>query len=78
MIAHHGFLNNKIHVQIEGDHDGRDLKMGLQTVNTINPNSQFNTITFSTFEAKDYRINILVGLQRFIKQVKDLQEISWK
>ena len=78
MIVHHEFLNNKTHVKIGGDHGGRSLKMSLQIVNTINPNSQDNTITFSIFEEKDYRINSLVGLQGFTKQVKDLQEMSWE
>ena len=52
--------------------------MGLQIVNTDNPNSKDNTIIFSIFEAKDYRINNLVRLQRFTKQVNNLQEMSWR
>ena len=78
MIVHHEFLNNEIHVKIGVDHGGGSLKMSLQIVNTANPNSKDNTIIFSIFEAKDYRINILVGLQRFTKQVNDLQEMSWR
>ena len=64
--------------KIGGDHGSGSFKMGLQIVNTDNPNSKDNTIIFSIFEAKDYRINILVGLQRFTKQVNDLQEMSWR
>ena len=78
MIVHHEFLNNEIHVEIEGDHGGGSFKMSLQIVNTANPNSKDNAIIFSIFEGKDYRINILEGLQRFRKQVKDLQEMSWR
>ena len=77
MIVHHEFLNNEIHVKIGRDHGGRSFKMSLQIVNTANPDSKKNTITFSIFDAKDYRINILVGLQKFTKQVKYLQEMSW-
>ena len=62
MIVHHEFLNNKIHVKIGGDHGSRSLKMSLQIVNTINPKSQDNTITFTIFEEKDYRINNLLEL----------------
>ena len=61
MIVHYEFLNNEIHVKISGDHRGGSFKMSLQIVNNANPNSKDNTITFSIFEAKDYRIIILVG-----------------
>ena len=78
MIVHHEFLNNEIHVKIGGDHGGGSLKFSLQIVNTVNPNSKDNAIIFSIFEAKDYTINILAGMQRLTKQVEDLQEISWR
>ena len=65
-------------MKIGGDHGGGSFKMSLQIVNTANPNSKDNAIFFSIFEGKDYRINILEGLQRFRKQVKDLQEMSWR
>ena len=65
-------------MKIGGDHGGGSFKMSLQIVNTANPNSKDNAIIFSIFEGKDYRINILEGLQRFRKQVKDLQEMSWR
>ena len=65
-------------MKIGGDHGGGSFKTSLQIVNTANPNSKDNAIIFSIFEEKDYRINILEGLQRFRKQVKDLQEMSWR
>ena len=65
-------------MKIGGDHGGGSFKMSLQIVNTANPNSKDNAIIFSIFEGKDYRINILEGLQRFRKQLKDLQEMSWR
>ena len=65
-------------MKIGGDHGGGSFKMSLQIVNTANPNSKDNAIIFSIFEEKDYRINILEGLQRFRKQLKDLQEMSWR
>ena len=77
MIVNHEFLNNKIHVKIGADHGGWNFKMSLQIVNTANPNSKDNTIISSILEAKDYGINIVVGLQRFTKQVKDLQ-MPWR
>ena len=40
--------------KIGEDHGGRSLKESIQIVNTINPNSQGNTITFSIFKEKDY------------------------
>ena len=76
MIVHHEFLNNEIYVKNQGDHDGESFKMSLQIVNTANPKSKDNTITFSIFEAKDYRINTLAEFQKFTKQVKDLKEMS--
>ena len=78
MIVHHEFLNNEIHVKIGVDHGGGSLKMSLQIVNTANPYSKDNTIIFSIFETKDYRINISVGLQRFTKQFNNLQELYWR
>ena len=55
--------DNEIHVKIGGDHGGGSFKMSYQVANTNNPNSKENTIIFSTFEAKDYRVNLKVGLK---------------
>ena len=78
MIVHHPFLNDEVHLKIGGDHGGGSFKMSLQVVNTNNPNSKANTMVFSIFEAKDYRINIGIGLKRFHPDIKMLQQMSWR
>ena len=70
MIVHHPFLNDEVHLKIGGDHGGGSFKMSLQVVNINNPNSKANTMVFRIFEAKDYHINIGIGLKRFHPSIK--------
>ena len=74
MIVHHEFLNNEIHVRIAGDQGGRVLKWVFKLWTLLTQKAR----TISPFSAPHYRISILVGLQRFTKQVKDRQEMSWR
>ena len=67
LIDHQFIKDNEIHVKIGGDHGGGSFKMSYQVANTLavyNPNSKENTIIFSTFEAKDYRVNLKVGRKK--------------
>ena len=65
-------------IQIKiGDYGGGSFKMTYQVANTLNPNSK-DTIVFSIFEAKNYRINIKVAMSRFEKQLEDLQNMKYK
>ena len=70
--------NNKVHVKIGGDHGGGSFKMGYQIAIVENPNSKDNTLVFSLFEAKDYRINKKTGLSRFSQQIDELQSMMWR
>ena len=79
LLINHNFIkNNEIHIKIGGDHGGGSFKMCYQIANTNNPNSKENTIIFSTFEAKDYRANLKVGLNRFREQINSLQSMQWQ
>ena len=74
MIINYPFFKNKIHVEIGGDHGGGSFKMSLQVANVENPNRKDNTVVFSIFEAKDYRVNIKLLLEQSKTQIKELQE----
>ena len=51
--------------------------MSFQVANIEDPNRKDNTVVFSIFEAKDYRVNIKPSLERFKTQIKELQESTW-
>ena len=79
MMVHYDFIrNNEIHVKIGEDHGGGSFKMSLQILNTKSPNSKMNTILFTIFEAKDYRVNLTVALTRYVEQVDELQGSQWR
>ncbi|XP_065641217.1 uncharacterized protein LOC124812048 isoform X1 [Hydra vulgaris] len=78
-LHHHEFIPEKeIQIKIGGDYGGGSFKMTYQVANTLNPNSKDNTIVFSIFEAKDYRVNVKVAMSRFEKQIEDLQKMKYK
>ena len=77
MLINYPFIKNEIHLKIGGDHGGGNYKMSFQVANVVNPNRKDNTVVFSIFEAKDYRVNIKLALERFKIQIKELQESTW-
>ena len=78
MIINYPFIKNEIHIIIGGDHGAGSFKMSFQVANVENPNRKDNTVVFSIFEAKDYRVNIKLALERFKTQIKELQESTWQ
>ena len=78
MVQHIFIKNNEVHLKIGGDHGGGSFKMSLQIVNTNSPNSKVNTILFTIFEAKDYRVNLKVALTRYAEQINMLQSSQWR
>ena len=78
MLINYPFIKNEIHLKIGGDHGGGSFKMSFQVANVVNPNRKDNTVVFSIFEAKDYRVNIKLALERFKIQIKELQESTWQ
>ena len=78
MLINYPFIKNEIHLKIGGDHGGGNYKMSFQVANVVNPNRKDNTVVFSIFEAKDYRVNIKLALERFKIQIKELQESTWQ
>ena len=44
---------------------GGSFKMSFQDANTDHPNKAENTVLFGIMEAKDYKANLLLCLQRF-------------
>ena len=57
--------DNEIHLKIGGDHDGGSFKMSFQIGNVYSPNKPQNTVIFRIMEAKDYKSNLLLCLERF-------------
>ena len=79
MLVQHSFIKDeKIHVKIGGDHGGGTFKLSYQIANDSHPNCTDNTVVFSIFEAKDYRVNVKIGLTRFREQIIALQTIKWR
>ncbi|XP_065665062.1 uncharacterized protein LOC105850185 isoform X2 [Hydra vulgaris] len=78
LIKHDGIKNDEIHIKIGGDHGGGSFKMSYQIVNQDQPNSKSNSIVLSTFEARDYRTNLKVGLSRYTLQVDEIQKMIWQ
>ena len=78
MLINYPFIKNEIHLKIGGDHGGGSFKMSFQVASVVNRNRKDNTIVFRIFEAKDYRVNINLALERFKIQIKELQESTWK
>ena len=77
MLAQHSFIkDNKIHVEIEGDHGIGSFKLSYQIANVSHPNSTNNTVVFSIFEAKSYRSNIKTGFTKFREQINALQTMN--
>ena len=68
----------EIHLKIGGDRGGGSFKVSFQVANVENPNRKVNTVVFSIFEAKDYRVNIKLALERFRIQIKQFQESPWQ
>ncbi|XP_065640359.1 uncharacterized protein LOC124815901 isoform X2 [Hydra vulgaris] len=52
--------------------------MSYQIVNQDQPNSKSNSIVFSTFEANDYRTNLIVGISRYTLPVDEIQNMKWQ
>ena len=71
-------MENEIHVKIGGDHGGPTFKQCYEVVNCESPNSKDNTCIFSTFDGKDYRVNLVTALSRFTNQIDELQTSSWE
>ena len=72
------FIKNEINLKIDGHHGGGSFKMSFQVANVENLNQKDNTVFFSIFEEKDYRVNIKLDLECFKIQIKELQESTWQ
>ena len=68
----------EIHLKIGGDHGGKSFKMSCQVGNVENLNKVENTFIFSIAEAKDYKSNLMMVLQRFIPQIEQFKKITWQ
>ena len=79
MIYDHPFIpSDEIHLKIGGDHGGGSFKASFQIGNVFHPNQINDTVIFSIMEAKDYRFNLLLCLERFKAHVTKFRMVEWK
>ena len=71
-------LTHPVHIKIGGVAGGGTFKMAFQVANLEKPNSKFNTVVFSIFEAKDSWANLKTGLSPYRHQIKELKAGSWQ
>ena len=69
---------DEIWIKIGGDKGGGSFKMNFQICNVSNPNSKTNTCVFCMFMAYDSVTNLHIALDRYAKQVDDLQAMNWR
>ena len=69
---------SEIHLKVGGDHGGGSFKMSFQIANVENPNKPENSVVFSVMEAKDYKSNLRLCLERFRRQVEKFSQVTWK
>ena len=78
-LCDHPFIpDNEIHLKIGGDHGGGSFKMSFQIGNVYSPNKPQNTVIFSIMEAKDYKSNLHLCLERFKAHISKFNKIRWQ
>ena len=70
LLYDRGIPASEIHLKIGGDHGGQSFKMSFQVANVHNPNKPENSVIFSVMEAKDYKSNLRLCLERFRRQIE--------
>ena len=79
LFFNHNFIPaNEIHLKIGGDHGGGTFKMSFQVGNVEHPNKPSNTVIFSHMEAKDYKSNLVLGLERFKLHISQFSKVNWE
>ena len=73
-----GIPASEIHLKIGGDHGGQSFKMSFQVANVHNPNKPENSVIFSVMEAKDYKSNLRLCLERFRRQIEQFKKVTWQ
>ena len=68
---------SEIHLKIGGDHGGGSFKMSFQVANVSNPNKPQNSVVFSVMEAKDYKSNLRLCLERYRRQIDQFEKVTW-
>ena len=69
--------SDEIFLKVGGDHGGGSFKMSFQVANVENPNKPENTVVFSVLEAKDYKSNLLLCLERFKTHIAKFSQVKW-
>ena len=78
-LFQHSFIpDDEIHLKIGGDHGAGSFKMSFHVGNVSNPNKPENTVIFSITEAKDYKVNLTLCLERFKAHIEQFNKIKWQ
>ena len=79
LLYDHPFIpKDAVRLKICGDHGGSSFKASFQIANVLNPNQPNNTVIFSIMEAKDYRTNLLLCLERFKAHIEQFRKVKWE
>ena len=79
LLYDHPFMpKDEVRLKIGGDHGGSSFKASFQIANVLNPNQPNNTVIFSIMEAKDYRTNLLLCLERFKAHIEQFRKVKWE
>ena len=78
LLYDRGIPASEIHLKIGGDHGGQSFKMSFQVANVHNPNKPENSVIFSVMEAKDYKSNLRLCLERFRRQIEQFKKVTWQ
>ena len=77
LLYNHQFIpDNEVHLKIGGDHGGGSFKMSFQIADVEHPNQPQNTVIFSILEAKDYKRNLMLCLERFKLHIAKFTQVK--
>ena len=74
LVQHTFITDDEIQLKIGGDHGGGSFKMSFQVGSVENPNKPENTV-FSITEAKDYKVNLALCLERFEANIEQFSKV---
>ena len=65
-------------MKLGGDKGRGSFKFHMQLVNTIHPNSPYNTRLLAVFKAGDSKGNLHTGLDQYKEEIGEIQGMTWK
>ena len=79
LIYSHDFIpDNEIWLKVGEDHEDESFEMASQISNVQHPNAPGNTAIFSIMEAKEYKTNLRLYLERFRTHISHFNKVPWR